>query len=210
MIPPLTVNYTTFIDVIILCVIAITAVVVILIPYFNPPTKEEQLAIEAPGDLMFEASWEPRIPVDIDMWVKSPKGKAVGYANKNSGTLNYLRDDMGNINDKTVVNQELIITRGLQAGEYIVNMHFYNDHRKIGAPRLQYYVPIAPVPVYVRVIKKNKDGTSTVWLEKEVILSSIKEQITVFRFIVDLEGKILRNTVNNEFISIITVEDTRH
>ena len=85
---------------------------------------------------MITARWDDEQSTDIDLWIKGPKGRAVGYTNKDNGYITLSRDDLGVTNDTFVGkgnrvrvlkrNIEDIQVRGLVPGDYIVNLHYYS------------------------------------------------------------------------------------
>mgnify|MGYP006946111184 CR=1 FL=1 len=78
--------------------------------------------------------WPDRNPNDIDTWVQDPGGKLVWFRNREAGLMHLDRDDRGNFKDTITVdgkqienpiNQETVTLRGIEKGEYIVNVHQY-------------------------------------------------------------------------------------
>ncbi len=74
----------------------------------------------SPGNILIELFWDKNKNADVDLWVKAPGEKPVGYSNKSSVVFNLLRDDLGISSDPESRNQELVVGRGLHQGEYIV------------------------------------------------------------------------------------------
>ena len=70
-------------------------------------------------------------PDDVDAVVEDPQGGLVWYHNRDSGLMHLDRDDRGNLADKITskgevisnpINQETVTVRGLQSGEYVINL----------------------------------------------------------------------------------------
>jgi hypothetical protein len=72
---------TVFRDVIFLALAGFIAVVMMLLPHLNPPTKAAQ-DIASPGNVVVEIVWSAEVNADVDLWVEAPGDVAVGYSNK--------------------------------------------------------------------------------------------------------------------------------
>ena len=114
----------------------------------------------------------------------------VGWGVFSQGSiLNHERDDRGMINDTSDLNYEVTTVRKRVAGEYIVNLHLYNDFKE----------PM-PVPVKVRVIGKG-DGAI---FSGDIMLERRKQELTVVRFTLDEEGSVIQDSVSNLQFSILS------
>ena len=177
---------TVFRDVIFLALAGFIAIVLMLLPHLNPPTKAEQ-DITTPGNVVIEAVWSPDIDADVDLWVEAPGDRPVGYSNKGGDVFNLLRDDLGYYRDATHMNYEVSYSRGLPAGEYTVNLHLYKAGRHV-------------LPVGVRVvvsIKVDASAPASRVLSKTFELRSVGQEITCFRFKLDDEGKFVPSSVHD-------------
>jgi len=94
------------------------------------------------------------------------------------------------INDSSSLNYELITVRKREPGEYTVNLHLYNN---FGEP--------LPVPINVKVTGKGDMGEI---YSGEVLLERRKQELTVVRFTLDVDGTLMRDTINNLEKSILT------
>jgi hypothetical protein len=108
--------------------------------------------IPAKAEFIVTVSWPDMNPDDIDTWVQDPGGNLVWFRAREAGLMHLDRDDRGLANDTLVVNgkqivnplnQEVVTLRGIAAGEYTVNAHYYDS--KDGQP----------VEVSVSVVKVN-------------------------------------------------------
>ena len=70
-----------FRDIILLTLTGFIAMVILLIPFINPPTKKTDSS-QPPGNVIVELFWDNERDVDIDLWVKAPEDIPVGYSNK--------------------------------------------------------------------------------------------------------------------------------
>jgi hypothetical protein len=177
---------TVFRDVIFLTLVGFVAVVILLLPHLHPP-KEAEAATRSPGNVIVEIRWPDEIDADIDLWVEAPGDTPVGYSNKGGTIFNLLRDDLGQRGDTTELNYEISYSRGVPAGEYTVNVHLY---RNSGG-----YVSI-PVTISVSV-KANTNESARRLLATELLLENEGEERTAFRFSLDDEGRLIRESVHD-------------
>ena len=117
-------NDVVFRDVILLALTGFISMVILLIPFVNPPTEEESSSTP-PGNVIVELFWDDKRDVDIDLWVQAPNDIPVGYSNKGGLFFNLLRDDLGIYKDNSPVNYEVSYSRGISDGVYIANVHLY-------------------------------------------------------------------------------------
>ena len=130
-----------FRDVVTLALVGIVALVVILLAHINPPGEKAENDTLPPGNVIIEVTWAHELDVDIDLWVQAPGDVPVGYSNKGGQVFNLLRDDLGHTNDPSNINLETAYSRGVVAGEYIVNVHLYRKKT-------------APMPIEVNVVAR--------------------------------------------------------
>ncbi len=177
---------TVFRDVIFLALTGFVAVVLLLLPHVHPP-KEAEAAIRSPGNVIVEIRWPDDIDADIDLWVQAPGDTPVGYSNKGGTIFNLLRDDLGQRGDTTELNYEISYSRGVPAGEYTVNVHLY---RNSGG-----YVSI-PVTISVSVKAKSSESARRL-LATKLLLENEGEERTAFRFSLDHDGRLMRDSVHD-------------
>jgi len=183
---------TVFRDVITLALGGLVATVFLLLPHINPAAKQNQAdAAQPPGNLIVEARWPDTTDVDVDLWVSAPGETPVGYSNKGGRTLNLLRDDRGFYSDPTNLNYEMTFGRGMPAGEYVVNLHYYGATDRNHIP---------PVPVIIVVSSRAAStGLSTRLFNETVTLDHLGQETTVVRFSVDEDGGVVDGSVNHLF-----------
>lgn len=169
-------------------------VILVLLMIVTPiPTKKEAEENKSPfaGSVMIEARWPDGIDADVDLWVMGPDGTPVGYSNKGGHLFNLLRDDLGKLADATKKNEEMSIARGLISGEYVVNLHLYRNNEGIQ--------PI-PVDVLVYVSPKYGEAAQPVLITgNPALLQRVGQEITVFRFSLDKQGRVVENSVSSLF-----------
>jgi uncharacterized protein YfaP (DUF2135 family) len=170
---------TVWRDVIMLALAGFMVIVIILLPHINPDKKGE---VKMSGEMIITATW-PDMNADVDLWVLAPDGRPVGFSSKHGPHFNLLRDDLGKSGDATNINLEVAISRGLPNGEYVINVHWYNN-----------LALVPEVPVAVAVQYRNGVQMETVF-ERRVVLQAVKEELTVVRFRVQ-QGRFLSKSVH--------------
>lgn len=95
--------------------------------------------VKAKAEFIITLSWPDNDPNDIDAWVQGPTGETVWFRKREAGLMHLDRDDRGSSNDTVMINgqrivnplnQEVVTIRGIAAGEYIVNAHYYESTKK--------------------------------------------------------------------------------
>ncbi len=183
---------TIFRDVILLALIGFVAMVIMLLPHISR-TKKEVDDNKAPGNVIVEMHWPSNLPVDVDLWVKAPGVGPVGFWNQGNQVFNLLRDDLGAEGDATDENFEVSYSRGIPAGEYVVNVHMYGP--------LPDKVTV-PVTVVVSV-RKHLQETRQI-LNTLVRLTYHNQEETAFRFRLTGDGDLVPNSVSTLRRPLIT------
>jgi len=183
---------TIFRDVIMLALMGFVVIVVLLLPHINPSKLKENIDVNPPGNVIVEIRWPDILDTDVDLWVQGPGDVPVGYSNKGGVLFNLLRDDIGHQGDVSKVNYENSFSRGIVEGEYTINLHLYRD----GSGSL-------PIEVIVVVsVKENPDATTKRILARTVELTSVGQELTVFRFDLDKDGKLDAESVHDIYIPL--------
>jgi len=171
---------TTFLDVVFLILSVMTAAIMILIPHINPVGENQKITMKNPGSIAVEMIWDQG-DIDIDLWVKAPGDRPVGYSNLSGKVFNLLRDDLGDSSDITRLNYENAYTRGMPDGKYIINVHAYANRAKKW-----------PVNVLIRVWEINGNRSNTAFVRRTKLLF-LGQEITVLGFRV-VNGRIDRGS----------------
>ncbi|HLT19374.1 MAG TPA: hypothetical protein VKZ96_07965, partial [Thermomicrobiales bacterium] len=101
--------------------------------------------------------------------------------------FNLLRDDLGNRVDVTGLNYETSYSRGIQPGEYTVNLHLYRNPSGV-----------FPVPVtVVTSVKRDVKDTARQLLASDVRLTREGEEVTVYRFELSENGDLVAGSVHS-------------
>jgi len=129
---------------------AITFMFFIAFALINKPAEQGNVVVKA--EMLITVTWPDNNPDDVDTYVEDPAGNIVWYNQREAGLMNLDRDDRGNYKDTILVNgkeiqnplnQEIVTLRGLQDGEYVVNVVHYIANAT------------TPLPVQVKVEKLN-------------------------------------------------------
>lgn len=122
--------------------------------------------------LAVDIQWPNGMDVDVDLWVKAPSDKPVGYSSKSGQVFDLIRDDTGTKGTDDI-NEERACARNISDGEWIVNLHMYGNYRNTPYP----------IPVNVSVVLINPfEGRMTEVVARSADLSSSGQELTVVRF----------------------------
>lgn len=165
-----------FIDILFLLLLML-----LVLPH-NPESKSDD---RPPGMVIIEARWADGINTDIDLWVLAPGDRPVGYSNRAGTIFNLLRDDLGLIRDPLNLNYENCYSRSAPPGEYVVNVHLYNDIARA-----------APVDVTIAASIRI-DGATVEIFTKTVTLIAMGQEITVDRFSLDDRGNVIPGSIHD-------------
>ena len=143
-------------------------------------SSEESGNINTKAEVLISVQWPDEHPDDVDAVVEDPQGKLVWYHNRDSGLMHLDRDDRGNLADNinlkgdvvsSPINQETITVRGLQTGEYVINLLHYKSNFK------------EPLPVTLKVEKLNP-SVELIYYGQH-FLNGVGDEITALRFFVN-------------------------
>ena len=181
-----------FRDIILLTLTGFISMVVLLVPFINPPTEKTDTSAP-PGNVIVELFWDNDRDVDIDLWVKAPEDIPVGYSNKGGLFFNLLRDDLGKYKDNTPINYEVSYSRGISEGKYIINLHLYREDKS----------PFNPIIAKIVISLIDPDtGERKQILKSKKLLDKVGEEFTVFQFVLDKKGNLDKNSITNEYVRL--------
>jgi hypothetical protein len=142
-------------------------------------------AVDVKAEFLITLAWPDGRHEDVDLYVEDPSGNLVWFRAREAGLMHLDRDDLGRSNDVIKVggreivsplNQEVVAIRGIQPGEYVVNLHLYRAERD------------QPVPAAVKVEKLNPKVEIVFY--GEVVLARQSEERTALRFVVRPDGSV--------------------
>lgn len=183
-----------FYDMLFNMLIAFVFCFIVALLAINPKsTKAGDVAAKA--EYILTLGWPDNDPNDIDMWVQSPAGDVIWFRNREAGLMHLDRDDRGlandtvEINGRTLVNplnQEVVTLRGIVAGEYVVNAHYYDGSKNrptAASARLG-----QPVEVTLTIVKVNPRAEVVYYGQRT--LSQLGDEATMVRFSVRADGTV--------------------
>lgn len=189
---------TSFLDLLFNMLLAFTALFVMAFAMINQNKDENKTNTEVKAEYIITISWPDDMDNDIDTYVEDPEGHLICFRRREDGLMHLDRDDLGLSNDKITTqdgqvvkyihNREMVTLRGVNEGEYCVNVHAYRSTD----PR--------PCEVTVQMDRLNPKF-STVYIRKVTLNKSGDEQ-TVVRFRLTKKGELLAtNTVQKSLLA---------
>lgn len=164
-----------FVDLLMLLV-----VLFILLPHRPEISVEDAARV---GDMVVEISWPDGQRSDVDLWVRSPGDRPVGYSRLRGKDCSLLRDDLGNRD--TPEREEILGCRSLPDGEWVVNLHLYTD--------IAGTAPF-PVRVYIWYRPGGTSGRLPIYHD-DVTLERTGQELTVARWTMQ-DGKFLPGSLH--------------
>ena len=161
------------------------------------PKAQKTGDVVAKAEYIITLGWPDNDPNDIDLWVQSPAGDVVWFRNREAGLMHLDRDDRGISNDTVEVNgrvfvnplnQEVVTLRGIVAGEYVVNAHYYEGKDDKGVASTLNARRGLAVPVTLTVVKVNP--RAEVVFYGQHTLAKPGEEATLVRFSVRPDGSV--------------------
>jgi hypothetical protein len=156
--------------------------------------------IDSKAEMLITIRWPDNHPDDVDAVIEDPRGELVWYYNRDSGLMHLDRDDRGLFADQIEIagatvrnplNQETVTVRGIQAGEYVVNLlHFKANYNE-------------PLDVSVKVEKLNPSVSVIYYGEHQ--LNGSGDEKTAIRFTLDAKGNLVNtNQIPKELLTRAT------
>lgn len=200
-------NPLDFIDFLFILLLTFISLFMLSLIMINPVANKAE--IKSKAEFLIILDWNAGSNSDVDLWVRDPAKNIVSFREKQAGAMHLDKDDMGAITDtyrgpdgkeiSVPINQEVVTLRGTMPGEYVVNAHLY---RLSGSGE-----PLNPVTV--QVVKLNP---YQIVATEKLDLTVHGEEVTVVRFTVDAEGKVVStNKTPMKFINqALTYYDSVH
>ena len=184
-----------FYDMLFNILIAFVFCFIISLLAMNPKAKKTG-DIPAKAEFIITVTWPDGNPNDLDTWVQDPGGNLVWFRAREAGLMHLDRDDRGSVGDTLLVNgkpvvnplnQEVVTIRGFAAGEYTINLHYYESRTR------------EAVEATVSVVKVNP--VAEVIFYGTVNLPMKGAERTAVRFSLDGEGRVSNiNTLPKQFV----------
>ncbi len=164
----------------------------------NPNAKKTG-EIKAKAEFIITVTWPDNNPNDLDTWVEDPNGNRVWFRQREAGLMHLDRDDRGSVGDTLLVNgkaitnplnQEVVTIRGVAAGEYVINVQYYESRDR------------EPVEATISVVKVNP--VATVVFYGTVDLAMKGAEATAARFTLDADGNVTNvNTIPKKLVETL-------
>jgi hypothetical protein len=173
---------------------AITFMFFIAFALINKPAEQGNVVVKA--EMLVTVTWPDNNPDDVDTYVQDPAGNIVWYNQKEAGLMHLERDDRGNFKDTVLVNgkevtnplnQEIVAVRGLEDGQYVVNV-------------VHYIANSGPLPVQVKVEKLNP--TVKVICYQTLQLKGTGDEQTAVRFTLKGQDVLDVNTTPKSLVEL--------
>ena len=178
-----------FTDLLFNILLGFTFLFLIAVMFINPVARLGNVQLKA--EYIITVTWPDNTPDDLDIWVQDPHGNTLSYLNNDAGWLHLDRDDQGNVSDTVVINgreviypinQEVVTIRGIVAGEYTVNLYYYENRSN------------NPVQATVKIEKVNP-SLKLVYIDQLQLVEQDEER-TVLRFSLAGDGEFLGTNRN--------------
>ena len=162
----------------------------------KPEAKKKDFDRNAEFVVVME--WDKEAKGDIDLYVEDPLGAKCSFRQTVANFMHLDKDDLGSANDTVVnadgtvstvkINREVITIRGIIAGEYTINVHYYSerDYSRVGnAMRKK---KSKEITVKIELHKVNP--YTIMWIGEKTFHSKGQEE-TFVRFRLDKDGTVL-------------------
>lgn len=155
-------------------------------------------SVDTPGTAAVVITWPGSQDDDVDLYVRNPGFQVVYFNSPAVGLMHLEHDDLGwrSFTDekgrvvKPAVQQERVVVRGVDPGEYVVNVHLYRGK---------------DVPVHVTVELWSLRGADRLVTRESVTLVREGAEQTAFRFRMNQAGDVrVTNKLPARFVGPLT------
>ena len=166
----------------------------------KPESKKKDFDRRAEFVVIME--WDHEALGDIDLYVQDPLGAQCSFRMNVANYMHLDKDDLGSSNDTVVnadgtistvkINREVISIRGIVAGEYIVNAHYYSERewvRKLGQAKSNVQERRSK-EVSVKIELHKVNPYTVLWTGEKKFFRRGQEE-TFLRFRLDKDGTVL-------------------
>ena len=166
----------------------------------KPESKKKDFDRRAEFVVIME--WDHEALSDIDLYVQDPLGAQCSFRMNVANYMHLDKDDLGSSNDTVVnadgtistvkINREVISIRGIVAGEYIVNAHYYSERewvRKLGQAKSNVQERRSK-EVSVKIELHKVNPYTVLWTGEKKFFRRGQEE-TFLRFRLDKDGTVL-------------------
>ena len=177
----------------------------------KPEAKKKDF--ERKAEFVIVMEWDHDQPDDIDLYVQDPTQSKVHFRLPITNFMYLDKDDLGYANDivknvdgtvtKVNINREVVTIRGIIAGQYIINAHYYSSREwsRLGQLNTNAYDSIPAVVASKQVKDKEKPLTvkielhkvnpyTILWVGEKKFFRKGQEE-TFVRFTIDKNGDLI-------------------
>jgi len=123
-----------FIDLLFNILLGFAFLFIVAFLLIKPEAKKKDFDRRAEFVIILE--WDHDAPDDLDLYVQDPTNDKVSFRLPIANYMHLDKDDLGKRNDTIInadgststvmINREVVTIRGIMAGEYIINAHYYS------------------------------------------------------------------------------------
>ena len=168
----------------------------------KPESKKKDFDRNAEFVVVME--WDKEAKGDIDLYVEDPLQEKCSFRQTVANFMHLDKDDLGSVNDTVVnadgtistvkINREVITIRGIIAGEYIINAHYYSER---DYSNIDNRIEMGSMPrkrkskeVTVKVELHKVNPYTILWAGEKKFRGKGQEE-TFVRFRLDKDGEVL-------------------
>ena len=162
----------------------------------KPEAKKKDFDRNAEFVVIME--WDKEAKGDIDLYVEDPLGAKCSFRQTVANFMHLDKDDLGSANDTVVnadgtistvkINREVITIRGIIAGEYTINVHYYSERGYSRVENVMRKKKSKELTVKIELHKVNP--YTIMWIGEKTFHSKGQEE-TFVRFRLDKDGTVL-------------------
>ena len=192
-----------FIDLLFNILLGFAFLFIIAFLLIKPEAKKKDFDRRAEFVIILE--WDHEAPDDLDLYVQDPTNDKVSFRLPIANYMHLDKDDLGMRNDTIInadgttstvkINREVVTIRGIIAGEYIINAHYYSTRVYSGSQlepdeRTVDYRNKPQRDLTVKIELHKVTPYSVLWAGEKKFTHRGQEE-TFLRFRLDADGNII-------------------
>ena len=192
-----------FIDLLFNILLGFAFLFIIAFLLIKPEAKKKDFDRRAEFVIILE--WDHEAPDDLDLYVQDPTNDKVSFRLPIANYMHLDKDDLGMRNDTIInadgttstvkINREVVTIRGIIAGEYIINAHYYSTRVYNGSQlepneRTIDYRSKPQKDLTVKIELHKVTPYKVLWAGEKKFTHRGQEE-TFLRFVLDGDGEIL-------------------
>ena len=191
-----------FTDMLFNVLVGFAILIIVAFLLIKPEQKKEDF--ERRAEFVVVMEWNHDQPDDIDLYVQDPTQAKVHFRLPIVNFMYLDKDDLGFANDvvkykdgttkKVNINREVVTIRGIIAGEYVINAHYYSSREwtRLGQLTTNTDIPSRKVdkkndPLTVKIELHKVDPYKIMWVGEKKFFKKGQEE-TFVRFSIDKDG----------------------